>query len=60
MDTVSGLVLMLLDRPPRVGDSVAYDGLVFEVLAVEGHGVAECVVNSSRLADDVESTEDNG
>lgn len=60
VDTVSGLVLMLLDRPPRVGDSVAYDGLVFEVLAVEGHGVAECVVTSSRPADDAESMEDNG
>jgi CBS domain containing-hemolysin-like protein len=44
VDTVSGLVLMLLDRPPIVGDSVEYNGLIFEVTAVEGHGVRECLI----------------
>ena len=44
VDTVSGLVLTLLDRPPVVGDTVAYEHMAFEVLAVEGHGVAECLV----------------
>ncbi|MGH9161171.1 MAG: hemolysin family protein, partial [Vicinamibacteraceae bacterium] len=42
--SVSGLVLTLLGRPPRVGDRVEYDGVHFEVTATEGHGVSECIV----------------
>lgn len=44
VDTVSGLVLMLLDRPPAVGDVVTYDRVRFEVVSVEGHGVGVCLV----------------
>ena len=44
VDTVSGLVLMLLNRPPRVGDVVAYRALTFEVTAVESYGVQTCVI----------------
>jgi CBS domain containing-hemolysin-like protein len=46
VDTVSGLVLMLLDRPPAVGDVVTYDRLRFEVIEVEGHGVGTCLVST--------------
>ncbi|WP_208718867.1 transporter associated domain-containing protein [Corallococcus sicarius] len=42
VDTVSGLVLAKLGRPPRVGDKVEHAEALFEVTAVEGHGVKEC------------------
>lgn len=44
VDTVSGLVLMLLERPPVIGDIVTYDRVRFEVVSVEGHGVGVCLV----------------
>ena len=44
VDSVSGLVLMLLGRPPVVGDSVRFGRLQFEVTAVKGHGVEEAAV----------------
>jgi CBS domain containing-hemolysin-like protein len=36
VDSVSGLVLMLLGRPPRVGDVVEFGRLRFDVTAVRG------------------------
>jgi CBS domain containing-hemolysin-like protein len=36
VDSVSGLVLTLLGRPPQVGDSVRYDRLHLEVTAIKG------------------------
>jgi CBS domain containing-hemolysin-like protein len=44
VDTVSGLVLTLLDRPPMVGDVVLYGQIRFEVIDIEGHGVGACLV----------------
>jgi CBS domain containing-hemolysin-like protein len=44
VDSVSGLILTLLGRPPAVGDTVHYERLQFEVTAVKGHGVDECAV----------------
>lgn len=44
VDSVSGLVLDLLGRPPRVGDRVTTKDLAFDVIRVIGHGVGECLV----------------
>jgi CBS domain containing-hemolysin-like protein len=44
VDSVSGLVLALLGRPPVKGDVVYYDGVRVEVTETEGHGVKECKV----------------
>ena len=44
VDSVSGLVLLLLERPASLGDAVEYDGFRFEVTKVAGHGVEQCRV----------------
>jgi CBS domain containing-hemolysin-like protein len=44
VDSVSGLILMVLGRPPAVGDTVKFQRLQFEVTAVKGHGVEEAAV----------------
>jgi CBS domain containing-hemolysin-like protein len=44
VDSVSGLVLTLLGRPPAVGDTVRYDRLLIDVTAIKGHGVDEVAV----------------
>ncbi|HEX2204473.1 MAG TPA: hemolysin family protein [Longimicrobium sp.] len=48
VDSVSGLVLALLGRPPLAGDVVEYDDVRFEVTVVEGHGVGEAVATLLR------------
>lgn len=45
VDSVSGLILTLLGRPPQVADSVRYERLQFDVTAVKGHGVDEAAVS---------------
>jgi len=42
VNTISGFVLMLLGRPPKIGDAVSYGNVHIEVIDVEGHGVKEC------------------
>jgi len=46
VESVSGLILTLLGRPPAVGDVVEHEGLRFEVTAVHGRGVRECAVSA--------------
>jgi CBS domain containing-hemolysin-like protein len=45
VDSISGLVLTLLGRPPQIGDVVRYDRLSIEVTAVKGLGVEQCAVS---------------
>jgi CBS domain containing-hemolysin-like protein len=45
VDSVSGLVLTLLGRPPALGDRVRYDRLLIEVTELRGHGVGEVAVS---------------
>lgn len=45
VDSISGLILTLLGRPPQVGDTVRYGRLQFQVTAVKGHGVDQAAVS---------------
>ncbi|MBK9167921.1 MAG: HlyC/CorC family transporter [Bryobacterales bacterium] len=44
VETVGGLVLSLLERPPRIGDAVIHQALRIEVTAVEKRGVKTCII----------------
>jgi len=44
VQTVSGLILAELGRPPEVGDTVNYEEVMIEVLSVNGRGVREALV----------------
>jgi CBS domain containing-hemolysin-like protein len=41
VDSVSGLILMALGRPPAVGDAIDFGGVHFEVASTSGRGVKE-------------------
>jgi CBS domain containing-hemolysin-like protein len=46
VDTAGGLVMTLLGRPPRLGESVVYDNVRFEVAAVDRRAVDEVIVTA--------------
>ena len=54
VDSVSGLILSELGRPPRIGDRVQWNGLNFEVVSLHGRGVHQAVM--SLICDDNPST----
>jgi CBS domain containing-hemolysin-like protein len=39
MTTIGGFLYRLLDRLPQVGDSVTFEGIRLEVLAMDGHRI---------------------
>jgi CBS domain containing-hemolysin-like protein len=51
VDSVSGLILTVLGRPPRVGDAIDYGRLRLEVTATQGHGVEEAAVTLHESGD---------
>ena len=57
VDTVSGLVLALLERPPEVADAVEYLGVRFVVKNVAGHGVDICTVQTLPPVDHVNESD---
>jgi CBS domain containing-hemolysin-like protein len=54
VDSVSGVILTVLGRPPKVGDAVDYDRLHLDVTAVKGRGVEEAAVCLRLSAEDAE------
>lgn len=44
VETVGGLVMDILERQPREGDTVDYAGLQIKVLSMQGRGVGRCEV----------------
>lgn len=47
VDTVNGLILMLLDRPPVPGDVVTYKDVVFEVEEIDRRRVKRAMIQQS-------------
>jgi CBS domain containing-hemolysin-like protein len=47
IETLSGLVLDRLRRPPRVGDSFKYKGVTIAVSKVKGRGAHTCIIRTT-------------
>ncbi len=52
VDTIGGLVLSILERPPAVGDTVSYQDVEIEVTAILGRQVKTCRVILKETAED--------
>ncbi len=48
VESISGLVLMLLGRPPKIGDVVEFGRLRLQVTGVRGRGVAEALISCEK------------
>ncbi|MCP5365943.1 MAG: DUF21 domain-containing protein [Hyphomicrobiales bacterium] len=55
MTTIGGVVFRHLDRLPKVGDRVEFDGFVATVLAMDGHRVARLRVTRGDLGEEDEA-----
>ena len=47
IETLSGLVLDRMKRPPRVGDSFKYKGVTIAVTKVKGRGAKACIIRTT-------------
>jgi CBS domain containing-hemolysin-like protein len=58
-DTIGGLVLGLLGRPPEVGDELDLDGYVLRVDEVDGPRVAQLVIRRRDKEDDENNSDEH-
>ncbi len=58
VETVGGLIMDILERAPLLGDQVAYQDLHFEVLKLQGRGIAETLISKRDPLDPNPSDED--
>ena len=56
-DTVAGLVLDRLERIPEIGDSIVVDGVLIEVLEVDGYAIEQVLLRVDPDAPADEETE---
>ena len=59
MTTIGGVVFRYLDRLPKVGDSVAIEGCVATVLAMDGHRLARVRVAKGSVEENLETKDLN-
>jgi CBS domain containing-hemolysin-like protein len=52
VETLSGLILDVLERTPRIGDEVEFGPLQLKVLSLQGRGVERCQVSFTPPEDD--------